>query len=869
MMRNPMTDWMLPPDEGESGEFERRWNVAPDRQKTLSDVFQQAGMPYMERYREPLPHETRRRDERLAAEQRLANAPDVLPRAGPDWLYKETPDPFGGRFKASPRVQQDIESIGALGASFVVPQSAWDIPGAVLLPLKGVSAATKVMGLAAPHVLEPDEAEAAGLTPRQAMKLRKARAQRMGGVADQSTYNELPLPPRTHNEPPAGMRIADEVPPEAIASPSAAMALDVPPMTPAQANAAWLQGMPRPSPAATSTAIPDIRNIPVADAIAIARTQPHLIKAGEGSPGMYVGGPEGIQSKAALNAQRRRFDAMVASDPRGGDWYDRYRAGQNLTTGGNPEQNLWQSAQHGQFSAGVSPEHELNLALKENNASIAGMPYKAGTPAQHEAHLRAIAAKDPMQYQLGEKTYQYMVKTNADQPGVPAGGTATGVNDFRQGNVHGYPEAYDKAFTPAQHKYLDYETALAVDRANQSMLGGRNDWTGEKLQAIPWVIDKAHALMSRNSELTYEQAMQLALKTVVDYYPKHTYFATHEAQPGANVAGHMAGSVNAPQSVRDQFALDPQSSWANAPMGRDAIYAGLGVEGTGNYMRVLPSVPMQGVYDTPAGNTEFNLGFVARPLGAFQSPRKYPKEFIGPRAPSDEPFKRTAAAEETILNAGEALRGYIDAQNVSTWHKHWAGGPNKESGSLFIPRDAPASQAEIIALRKVASQYGLGDVVDTGRGLTVTSFGGAPDTKLLDQALKAGAFKPFGEPLRTRLDSGYIDYVGKWDEAGSGQATRHMLDYISKTPELRDAFNRNELVAKNALDRMERDEKWASRWGAPREDIQRAREIISQGPGWVDRLEAALKAGVLLPATVAAIFAGATAVPREVSNDKS
>ena len=41
------------------------------------------------------------------------------------------------------------------------------------------------------------------------------------------------------------------------------------------------------------------------------------------------------------------------------------------------------------------PRRELHFALKENNAAIAGMPVKAARPAQHEAHMRAIASKDP------------------------------------------------------------------------------------------------------------------------------------------------------------------------------------------------------------------------------------------------------------------------------------------------------------------------------------------------------------------------------------------------------------------------------------------------------------------------------------------
>ncbi len=45
-----------------------------------------------------------------------------------------------------------------------------------------------------------------------------------------------------------------------------------------------------------------------------------------------------------------------------------------------------------------------------------------------------------------------------------------------------------------------------------------------------------------------------------------------------------------------------------------------------------------------------------------------------------------------------------------------------------------------------------------------------------------------------------------------------------------------------------RDEHYAPRYGGAREDLQTARGIIGSGPGWIDRLEAALKSGVALPA---------------------
>ena len=482
------------------------------------------------------------------------------------------------------------------------------------------------------------------------------------------------------------------------------------------------------------------------------------------------------------------------------------------------------------------------------------MPVKAARPAQHEAHLAALAARDPNLYQLGDKTWEYASQVSPDRPGPPG---ATGVNDFRHARNFEYTEPSGEpmknALTSASHTFLDYETALAVDRANRANLGGRSNWTGEQLQAAPWVRQKALDIMSRNPALTYEEAFLRANRTIADYFDRHTFSATHEAQPGANVPGHMMGSIAAPAAERDAFALDPRSNWATAPGGRDAIYSGLGVEGTGATMRVRPSVPMRGMYTRPDGTTEFNLGQVARPLGTFDTGA--PK--------TEEAFKVTTPHDQALLNSGEAVRGYLDAQNASAWHKVWRGGPAKESTSLFFPRPGPATPQEMLALQAAAGKHGMGDVVDSGKGMLATQFYGGPPPggNDLNRALRQGEFTPFGEPQRVRVgpgDSGYIDYVPKWQEGtGSGAATRQMLEYVNRTPEIRDAFNRNGMIPERALARLERDQEWAAQWGAPREDIQNARKIIGAGPGWVDRIEAALKAGALLPATAAAIFAAA------------
>jgi hypothetical protein len=673
--------------------------------------------------------------------------------------------------------------------------------------------------------------------------LRGARpVSKLGDVA--SNLVERPPPPIGHNNPPPEFRLT----PQDVAPPAAP---EPPPQT-------WAQGLPRPKPAKQSTDIPDIRALSTEDAIKVARDQPHLIRSGERGEGLYVGGPRDVQSKATLNKIRSDFDKYLAADPRGADWYDRYRTGMNEVTGGDPVANKWMSAQEGQWSAGVDPGSELHFALKENNASIAGMPVKAARPAQHEAHLAALEAKDPSKYQLGDKTEEYANKVNADQA-VPPG--ATGVNDFRHARNFNYTEKSGEpqkgALGAAGHRFLDMETALAVDRANRSNLGGRSDWTGEKLQAAPWVRQKALDIMSRNKALTYEEAFTRANRTIADSFDRHTFNATHEAQPGADVTGHMPASPDASLADRIAFAADPRSTWATAPGGRDAIYGGMGVEGTGNQMRVRPTVPMQGMYVRPDGTVETNPGFVARPLGTFDTGGK------------GEPFKTATKPDQALMSAGEAMRAFVDAQNAGAWHKTWAGGPANQSTSLVFPRAGKATTEELLKMRTALAPHDLTDIVDTGKGITASKF--YPDqpapNKAFDKAVRSGAFKEFGTPTRVRSgpgDSGYIDYVKEWQQGvGSQAATKKLLEYVNTTPEIRAALNNNPYVGERAMAKVSRDEDWAAKWGAPREDIQNARRIIGDGRGWVDRLEAAMKKGVILPSAAAAIL-GAGAVAQQM-----
>jgi len=612
--------------------------------------------------------------------------------------------------------------------------------------------------------------------------------------------------------------------------------------------------------------VPEIRTMPIDQGIAVARQEPHLIEAGKGSGGAFVGGPRNIKNKTDLEGMREWLDNYIYGDVRGADWYDRYRSNISEVTGGDPNQNLWMSNIEGMYSAQASPETELNFSLRDSNSAIAyGLPTVSKTGAQNAASIRAIEGNDPWLYQLGKKTGEYARRINPDQPDFEK---ATGVNDFRHLRNLGYTEVSGEdqigPVRSAGHKFADYETALAVDRANQANVGGVSNWTGERLQAAPWVRQKGEDFYNRFSKrydaeaaamlgidmknATPDQIAKVKAKgldlainqsnaTIGDYFDKHTAFATYEAQPYAG-SGQLPGLLGAPADVRASFANDPLSTWANAPGNRDAIYSGMSVGDTGNAMRVRPTVEMQGVYTPPSGVTEFNPGEVARPLVSFEG----------------QGTKSMPAADQGLLNLGEGVRAYIDTQGAGAWHKPWTGGKVGDSNSVFISRtsDKAPSPEEITKISEIGKKYGVPDVIDTGSGFTLTNFEGGNilDKKTLSDLKKeiegVGSYKSID---RVNIDSGYAGFEGTWEQGvGSGAATRQLFEFIDDAPAYAvEAIDKNPYIAQNALNRLARDKKASKELGATRKDIENARKIIGEGPGWVGRLRSALEQGQVLP----------------------
>ena len=450
----------------------------------------------------------------------------------------------------------------------------------------------------------------------------------MSPMAGASTLAAVPLAARAAR---AG-RTAEEIATGARAATdadAAAQASRAAQASPGQAALDQMtQGQPR-----TMAQVPDIRTMPVQQGVQAAQSQPHLIPGGGSSPGYYIGGPASIQSPADLAAMRQSLDQRIAQGQAGADWYDRERHGLARTTGNDQPFNDFLSKMHGSWSQGVDPQSETAFVTKEAMSAASGQPERAMYQNQHDAFLNALDANNPNLMQTGKKTDEYAQHLNPLQPSFAP--TATGVNDFRMGQEMGFTnaDAEERAgefsLGETQHKFMDYETALATQRANAANLGGRSNWTGEQIQASPWTIQKAGALQGMRKSLSDEDAFAEANKTPSDFDEKHAVSATYEQQPAAMLAatGHtpQAGAMTPQQRI--DYANDPGARWASAPsfgletgeLPRDVIYGQGRIGNSGMGLPTLPTMSGTGYFKNAAGDLENNPMFVARPLTPFHA----------------------------------------------------------------------------------------------------------------------------------------------------------------------------------------------------------------------------------------------------------
>lgn len=593
---------------------------------------------------------------------------------------------------------------------------------------------------------------------------------------------------------------------------------------------------------------PNLRTLSTEDAIAQARKEPHLIKD---KSGQYVGAPRGTKTKQQVNRLRQNFDKDVALGAEGGNWYTVARKGNEQWAGPDPARQRLLAREEALWSAQANPDTNLNFLLQGHNAYEMGSPLdlvRTGQQARTYREARDMGVDIP----LGKKTGVYADHLD---PTIPH--ATTGTNDIWHFRGLGFPGVDGKPFSRAaseqEHRYADYETMLAVDRANKAGLGGRTDWAAHQIQAAPWVAGKGRALAERKFKkgrffepqpgpnggpgLDDEAARELtpdelawgiseASKTYPDYAGKYTAYGTSERVPYVG-SGQLSDIVGGDDALRAAYSSDPRASWS--PEGRDIL-----IDALGGYQR--PPLEATGFYTPPGGVLETNPATVTRP-------------FVGITGGAVDPASRG------MMDVSEAVRAYIDAQGSGAWHKTMANAKPGEMGSVFIPMEGKVSGDLLVALRDLSKDYGLPDVVDTGQGITLTNFDpdvGPPSGTTMGKALKGDLGRQIAEltgssPMRVKIDSGYLPTFELEKTPGSGVVTSNLREMLSKYPEaVLQKLDENEALRQRALSGAELDEEMASKgYGEAREDIQRARRII--GEKGFKGLFDALDRGVVLP----------------------
>lgn len=364
--------------------------------------------------------------------------------------------------------------------------------------------------------------------------------------------------------------------------------------------------------------------------------------------------------------------------------------------------------------------------------------------------------------------------------------------------------------TPGAKRVANLATRVAQSRPVQYMT-----------EARPLLDNADDAIETTFSAVPARAAAPRSLAarpTMVEPQRGSTAYGTYELAPG--VMTRHRQDVLADEGLREQFSLDPATSWQTAE-GTDTLYDVLG-------MPQSPTVRMTGIYkpDVPGAVEESNIGFSARP-----------RLRIGPDGnPIPEDYN--------AMSGAEAVRAVADTQGAGAWSMPTRPSDPEQAGALFIPTGAPTDLQRLLDLRERGKKYGLSDIGDLGEGVLMTNFDGLPlgsetaaalrrpvtlgqDNLGLDvrQVLGAGA-----RPQMVGTIGDYIALEKAWMQPeGSGAVSEILRKYLGDlTPPQREAMLEDPRVAQQFGQRFLRDEQ-ARRAGVPvREDVQRTREAIAE-----------------------------------------
>ena len=596
----------------------------------------------------------------------------------------------------------------------------------------------------------------------------------------------------------------------------------------------------------------DFRTVSADEAKKMARRGVHLRQTDDGT---YIGGPRNITSPAQLRSLRRRVDkrlddsaemiAAALGPEKVGQWYPETK---EFIAEASPvgREDLVPQLE-AVYSAQAAPDGELGFALKANNQNLRGEPIQVKTPQQDAKVAKYF--EDGLPMRQGPKTGEYRDRIDPRNPVHHLG-----VNDFRWTRNFEHTNPDGKQWTggtsSTMHPFIDGETLLAVDRANNRAAGGRTDWSGQMAQEVPWITQKAADMFKRDTKgerfgFDFNNALADASRTIADYAPKHTLSATYESMPGAST-GHRPDVADMTPEEFELFDL----GWAGEK-GHDPFYAGM-------YQR--PVVDATGSYRNIAGDLESNPVSIARPMADLVADKKLGQK-MSPGALAD-------------VKSAEGLRALLDAQEAGAAHLPNIAATRKagsKSNVLIDTGGKPLTAEQLDAVNTIGKEFGLPDVTASDRGAVLANFDDAAKAltpkKTIALREKILEVLPDVTVDRAGLDSVYVPAMTRWDDEagdmvpttpGSGEATIQALRRYEATPRLAERHANNPEINAAIKARIARD----ALSGAPiREDLQRTREFLGEAD-WSKAVEL-MRKGMSPAAAIAALGYSAAGMAEE------
>ena len=587
----------------------------------------------------------------------------------------------------------------------------------------------------------------------------------------------------------------------------------------------------------------------------------------------YVGAPRTVTGPRALNAMRKDIDkdfsdaaeAVNWADPtRKGTWYDRAKAFQKQS---NEDYQLPRSLeQHSVYSAGVSPESELAFALKHRNSRAVGTPGMAMRSDGMRTLDSAVAENRPAL--LGPKIEEYGIKLDPREPNTGQ----FGVNDFRrlQGMHYTDPlgNPWKAGASATQHPFVDAETALQVNRANQAGVGGRNNWFGSQIQELPWVYGKAQDIYEKGKNARFAgeradgvtKAIIEANNTQFDYAKKHAGSATAEGVAGAST-GHVPKILSA--SPEEKLAYTKEGSMIQpSPEGGasvDALYSALG-------LRQMRPINAEGFYKNSLGQVETNPVEISRPLWDFPTGSKdgLINKNTHEVVKAVEQYRALLAAQEAgaanlpnTMNATRAKNSMV----LDTTGRN----PNslKDPSAGVMP-----TADELSKIEGLVSKDGFG-VTATGRGMLIFPLDENMAPRDASKALRKLSKEmeriyPSSQQMGRNTPT-YVPGVGKMVNGEivptapySGEATGGLLSAYSKLdPTVAQNISESAIVRKVIGKQIDRDAKI----GGARGDIQETRKFFKEAD-WPRAVEM-IRKGMTPAAALSALGYSATSMAEE------